>query len=98
MAVATGVQRIVPGVTRYARIETVCRAPSRQSDSAAGADSARKERRIRSQQSLYDDAGLAECVSCGAHPEPPSTRILDCDGIGPKIKEVSSGNKGRRRR
>ena len=49
------------------------------------------------QQDLYDDAGLAGCVSCGTHPEPPSTRILDRDGIGPKIEELGSGNKGRHR-
>src|SRR5262245_56061252 len=97
MAVAAGSQRIVPSVTRYARIETVSRGSSRQSDSAASADSARKERRIMSQQSLYDDAGLSGCVSCGAHSETPSTSILDCDGIGPKIEELGRGNKGCRR-
>src|SRR5215510_853922 len=96
MAIAAGGQRIVPSVTRYAGIETVSRGSCRQSDSAAGADSARKERGIMSQQGLYDDAGLAGCVSCGAHPETPSTGILDCDGIGPKIEELGSGNKGRR--
>src|SRR5262249_10972304 len=71
--------------------------PSRKSDSAAGADSTRKERRLMSQQDLYDDAGLAGCVSCGAYPETPSTRILDRDGIGPKVEEWGSGNKGCRR-
>src|SRR4030095_16174001 len=66
-------------------------------DSAAGTGNTRKERRLRSHQCLYDDAGLAGGVSCRAHPETPSTRILDRDGIGPKIEELGSGNKGYRR-
>src|SRR4029077_2359243 len=95
MAVAAGGQRIVPGVTRDTGIEAVSGRTFRQSESAAGAGHTRKERRMMSQQGLYDDAGLAECVSCGAHPEAPSTCILDRDGIGPKIEELSSDNKGR---